>query len=277
MVYNRIEIFYSRSAMICDMKKLYNYRINIFICLLAIISLFNFSDKCYAFQDEKNLNFEGRKVGSNSIRFVNTNEQFPLIEFKGEWIIFSENDRHIKAMSPGAQLKITRVTFGVKRTIIVNSGNNEELRYKYFIGKKETSYKPEGEKWLNDMLIEVIRSTNLGAEQRVQRIYSNKGLTGVLAEIDEIEDDFAKQAYFNNLFKQNGLNETDYATIITSIRDMMDSDYEKAKLFRSIPEKYILHEKISPVYFGAIRDISEDFEFVSYCHDNRQCMWGCPG
>jgi len=203
----------------------------------------------------------GIRVDDNDkVKYINVNEQFPLIEFKGDWIIFTDDDKGIKKMSPDSYLKFTRVTFGVKRTLNIQSDSEGKLRFDFYIGKKKVNFKPEGERWLRENLLGMIRSTNLGAEQRVNRIYKNEGVDGVIEEIDQIENDYIKQAYFTQLFNNENISQEEYVLILESIQDQVKSDYELGKIYRGFPKKYLSNRRIAPIYFEGIREMKEDNE-----------------
>lgn len=235
------------------MKKLYGFKKKYYLIIITLL-LVGFSEKADAFQ-------RGIRVNNdNKVKYIGVNDQFPLIEFSGDWILFADDDRSIKKMSPDSYLKFTRVTFGVKRTIHVKSGSDGHLAYEFFIGKKKVNFKPEGEKWLKENLIEVIRSTSLGSEQRVDRIYKKSGVSGVLEEIDQIDNDFTKEAYFEHLFNKDQISQEEFVTILNAVREQIKSDNELSKLYRKFPQKHIMSRRIGPVYFEAIRDMKEDYE-----------------
>ena len=177
------------------MDKLYKNNIKSRLFIFTFIIFFFASYNANAFQQRKDRNRIVRSVSHTdndkgaSVRYINSNDQFPLIEFSGDWILFSDDEKSIKNMSPGANFKIVKRDFGLRRTISVFASKEGDLKYKYFVGKKEIPFKPEGEKLLREILIDVIRCTSLGVEQRVDRIFAEKVINGFWDEINNIEND----------------------------------------------------------------------------------------
>ncbi|MFC2128326.1 hypothetical protein ACFLRR_00475 [Bacteroidota bacterium] len=251
------------------MDKLYKNNIKSRLYIFTLIILFCISYKSNAFQQKIDRSRTVRSISNSdnengkNVRYINTNDQFPLIEFSGDFIAFSDDEKSIKNMSPGASLIIVKRDFGLKRTISVNASMQGDLKYKYFVGKKEIPFKPEGEKLLREILIDVIRCTNLGAEQRVNKIFTEKGLKGFLVELDKIESNYTKQEYYSYLLNNDKLSRDDFKVIISSIKEHIDSDYELGQVLSSIPKEYIFDKEIAPEYFKAFKNISADYEISS--------------
>ena len=51
-------------------------------------------------------------------------------------ITVTDDDRGIKSISPGGYLKISKKTFGNKRTLLIESNSNGELQYSYTEGRR---------------------------------------------------------------------------------------------------------------------------------------------
>ena len=107
------------------------------------------------------------------------------VETRGK-IELSDDDKDIKSMSPDGYLEITKTVFGSKRTIVVSPQGNG-LKREYYEGRTAVAFEPEGRKWLSEILPEILRSTTIGAESRVNRFYKQGGTKGVLDEITKLE------------------------------------------------------------------------------------------
>jgi len=77
---------------------------------------------------------------------------------------------------------------------------------------------------MNEILPELVRTTTIGAESRVNRYYRQGGVSAVLAEIDRLESDHVKAHYASLLMKQN-VAAKDYAMVINRISSTLDSDH----------------------------------------------------
>ena len=123
--------------------------------------------------------------GDNREHFYKSKDSFSAyeIKYKGK-ITVSENDKNVEDISPNGYLKITKSSFGNSRAIEIESDDKGNLTKKYFEGKKELSFEPEGQEWLEEILIDVIRKTGIGGKERILRIYNKGGVNAVLDEID---------------------------------------------------------------------------------------------
>ena len=161
-------------------------------------------------------------------------------------IVFTEDDRDIKSISPGGFFKYSKTTFGNCREIQVLSDTGGNLRRRYFVGRTEEPYEPEGRKWLQEMLPGIIATTGIGAEERVQRIFAKSGVKGVLSEIGKLESDQVQSLYFSYLVAQPRLKDHDMRQILAQVNHTIGSDYEKGKLLRKSGPYFLKHEKVVP-------------------------------
>jgi DNA-directed RNA polymerase subunit F len=175
-------------------------------------------------------------------------------------IIFTEDDRDIKSISPGGFFKYNKTTFGNCREIQILSDMDGTLRRRYFVGRSEEPYEPEGRKWLQEMLPGIIATTGIGAEDRVQRIYAKSGVNGVMQEIGKLESDHVQSIYFSYLVTQPRLKDSEMRHILAQVDKSIDSDYEKGKLLRKTGPYFLQHEKVTPEYLNAINNMSSDYE-----------------
>ena len=113
--------------------------------LILVVSLLVFSSSAQEYVSNVNLgNF--RKQYKYSDNFTNYE-----IQVKGD-IKVNNDDTGIESISPGGSLKISKKTFGNKRTLIIESNSKGVLKYEYYEGRTEVPYDPEGKKWLADVV-----------------------------------------------------------------------------------------------------------------------------
>src|SRR5436190_13334439 len=123
------------------------------------------------------------------------------VETRGK-IELTDDDKDVKSMSPDGYLEITKTVFGSKRTIVIEPQGND-LKRQYYESRTPVAFEPEGRKWLSEVLPEIVRSTTIGAESRVNRFYRQGGSKGVLEEIGRMESDYVKVHYANLLMGPN--------------------------------------------------------------------------
>src|SRR5688572_22784031 len=134
------------------------------------------------------------------------------VEYRGK-IEIEDDDKDIKSMSDGAYLEISKTVFGSKRSIVIESIGGGKFKKQYYEGRTLVNWEPGGREWLAEILPEVVRTTTLCAESRVNRFFKQGGTSAVLNEIDKIESDYTKSYYANLLMKQP-IQVKDYAPII---------------------------------------------------------------
>lgn len=144
------------------------------------------------------------------------------VETRGKMEV-TDDDKDIKSMSPDGYLEITKTVFGSKRTIVI-SPTSTGLKREYYEGRTSVPFEPEGRKWLGEILPEIVRTTTVAAESRVNRIYRNSGVNGVLSEIKIIESDYVRAHYANLLVNVNQPSQN-LPVIIAEVSSVMDSDH----------------------------------------------------
>ena len=134
------------------------------------------------------------------------------VEIRGK-IDLTDDDKDIKSISADGYLEINKTVFGSKRTLIITPQGNS-LKREYYEGRTSMPFDPEGRKWMNEILPELVRTTTIGAEGRVSRFYKQGGVNAVLQEINRLESDYVKAHYANALMSMN-IPVKDYPTIAT--------------------------------------------------------------
>ena len=122
--------------------------------------------------------------GTHNIRVKNDSQDFN-IEYEGD-ITISDDDRDIVAISRGGFIEIKKSRFGKRRRLVIESEGGKLIR-KFFIGWSEKPYDPDGKNWLADILPDIVRSTTIGAQSRVDRFYKRGGANAVMSEIGKIK------------------------------------------------------------------------------------------
>jgi len=188
------------------------------------------------------------------------------INVKGD-IKVNNDDTDIKSISAGGYLKFSKKTFGNKRSITIESNSQGKLTYEYYEGRSKTPYEPEGRKWLAEVLLEIIHMTGIDAEGRTKRIYSKKGLDGVLEEINIISSNSVMALYFDALLKNTSLNTNELLAVSSSISKEMSSNTERGRLFRDHCDLFLKDNTTAVGYFNSISKLSSNTERGSILTD----------
>lgn len=177
------------------------------------------------------------------------------VEMRGK-IEVTDDDRDIKSMSADGYLEINKVTFGSKRTIIITPLGSG-LERLYYEGREKLPFEPDGRQWLSEILPELLRTTTIAAESRVNRFYRKGGTQAVLNEIRVIESDYVKVHYANALMTLN-LATKDYPMVIQSVASTMDSDHYLTEFLERNMAKFLQDKAATDAVFDACGKMDSD-------------------
>ncbi len=181
------------------------------------------------------------------------------ISKKGE-VEITPDERSVKSISPGGYLYISKTTFGNKRAVKIDSDRDGKLSFQYFEGKSKEPFQGEGEAFLADVMLDVIRKTGIGAARRVERIYREKGVAGVLDEVAEIDGSGVKNDYLDLLLQQKGLTGAELIKIAARIEKEISSSSAKGRLLAENAGSFLRADKVAQAFFEAVGSISSSSE-----------------
>jgi hypothetical protein len=171
---------------------------------------------------------------------------------------FTDDDSDVKALSPGGYFRIREGGWFSTRAAEFRADSSGTIERRYYDGRTEKPFEPEGKAWMSQILPKVIRQTGFGAEARVARILKAKGAAGVFAEITSIEGSWAKRVYFTELLKHS-LDVATVRQVLEQAGRQIDSDFELASLLKS-STRLLADDATRRAYFDAARSIGSDFE-----------------
>jgi hypothetical protein len=114
--------------------------------------------------------------------------------------------------------------------------------------------------WLAKFILDVVRQGGIDADRRVQRILAQRGVPGVLAEIDQISGDYAKRRYYEELLKQANLDAAALRDVLRQVARDISSDYEQAQLLIGVAPMLTGKEAAIQPFFDAVATIKSDYE-----------------
>lgn len=221
------------------------------VAFLLIIPSSSFSQKN---KSKSNYSISNNN-GKSKIHITNNGKDFK-IEYEGD-ITLSDDDKDIVAISRGGFIEIERSSFGNKRRIVIESDRNGNLIKKYYEGRKEKEFIPEGKEWLAEVLQEIVRTTTIAAQSRVNRFYNDGGANGVLSEIGRIESDYVKSAYFKLLLEKD-LNNNELVNTITVAGKEIDSDHYLSSILESNQKAFLSSSQTISAYIQAAGSLDSD-------------------
>ena len=193
--------------------------------------------------------------GSTRVKYKSKTNNFD-IEYKGD-ITISNDDKDIIGISKGGYIEIRKSSFGNRRRIVIEANSNGQLTKSYYVGRSEKNYNSEGKAWLSEILPEVVRTTTIGAESRVQRFYSKGGASGVLTEISNIKSDYVKSTYFKLLIR-NKLTTNELVSTIQKAGVEIKSDHYLSGILQENQKAFLANDKTVAAYIQATKTIQSD-------------------
>ncbi len=201
----------------------------------------------------RSINRDGEKMvwkNSNGVSSFN-------VEMRGK-IELNDDDSDIKSMSSDGYLEITKTVFGSKRSLVITPQSGG-LKREYYEGRTSIPYEPEGRKWMSEIMPELVRTTTIGAESRVNRFYKQGGVNSVLSQIGAMESDYVKHHYANLLMALSGVGQKDYPNIINKVAGTMESDYYLAQFLQKNLNKFLTTKEATDALNGFALNIIKPF------------------
>ena len=176
-------------------------------------------------------------------------------------IWFTDDDSDVQRLEPGGRLMIEeRLRFGADRMIIITANDNGDLQRTFIVDGEARAYDAAARGWLADMLPSIIRESGIGAVERVKRIHSQRGVSGVLQEIELIRSSSNRRLYLTTLFSEARLNATE-ATRALRAAKAISSSSEKASVLVAAADRLPMSEaSVRQAYVDAARSISSSSE-----------------
>lgn len=224
-----------------------HFRLTAFVCLLTFSAALAQSYSSSSSSSKRG----GTMTISHSDGFQNFN-----VEMRGKMEI-TDDDKDIKSMSPDGYLEITKTVFGSRRTLVISSSSGG-LKREYYEGRTSMPWEPEGRKWLAEIMPELLRTTTIAAESRVNRFYKQGGTNGVLSEINMMESDYVIQHYADLLMEISSLPQKDYANIVNKISAKLESDYYITEFLQHNLDKFLQSREATDAVFAASAKMESD-------------------
>lgn len=222
---------------------------------IAILALLSFTHEVKS-QDEKTSTSYTVNRGVHSITHSNSQGRFQM-EYEGK-IEFSDDDKSIKSISRGGYLLIRKTTFGDRREVLAEPNADGTINYEYRVGRNRVDWGKEGQEFLANVLIEVIRTTGMGAEGRVARFYKAGGVNAVMQELSHIKSDHVSRIYLDVLMDNHQLSSKELVGVAGYITKEFDSDYYISEIFKNHGDKFLKSQEATSAFLDVIRRMDSD-------------------
>ncbi|MFL6233412.1 MAG: hypothetical protein ACJ76N_09800 [Thermoanaerobaculia bacterium] len=175
-------------------------------------------------------------------------------------IELNEDWTDIVRLSHGAEARFEEEKDGTTRRLDIEPGSDGHPVYTWKVDGKERPFDAEGRKWLQGMLLQLVRGTGYAADERVAAILRKQGPEGVLAEISQIPSDYVKKIYFEKLFAHRDLGGPVVERALRQAGREVKSDYELANVLLAAAQSQPLSDAALTLYAEATRFIESDYE-----------------
>jgi hypothetical protein len=179
------------------------------------------------------------------------------VESRGT-IELTDDDKDVKSLSNDGYLEITKTVFGAKRSIVIESLGGGRVKKEYYEGRTKMDWESNGKNWLSEILPEIVRSTTLGAEGRVNRMFQKGGATAVLNELKELKGDYTR-AHYAKLLMEKNIPAADMANVVTTIAATINSDYYLASVYQNHVAKMMSTPAAAQAFYQGTQHISSDY------------------
>lgn len=223
---------------------------NLLIAILTVLSL-----AAIAFTADAQLafNYSGNN-GKSTYRVNNLSGEFE-VEYEGK-IELSDDDKDIISITSGGYFELSKSSFGASRKIKIES-DRDGLTKRYFVGWSERDYEPEGSRWLAEVLPDLVRSTTIAAESRVNRIYGKGGAAALINELSLLKSDYVSNRYFELAFEKP-LTDQDQAKALKVAGETVSSDHYLSQILTNYLKKFGVSSITVGNFISAADEISSD-------------------
>jgi hypothetical protein len=173
---------------------------------------------------------------------------------------FNDDYTDVKNVSEGGWVVIEEHRDRQSFRYEVRHDANGQLSRLFYVNGAARPLDAAGKAWLAKFVLDAVRQGGFDAEKRVSKILAQRGVPGVLAEIDQITGDYAKRVYFEQLLKQGNLNATALRDVLRQMARDISSDYEQAQLLTAVAPMLTGKDVALQPFFDAVATIKSDYE-----------------
>ncbi len=172
-------------------------------------------------------------------------------------IAFNAQETDVASLSAGGKASFEETIVGVTQRIEISEQGGQIVR-RYFVDGTERAWDSAAGVWLGKLILEVERS-GVGAEAREQRLFASGGAKGVLDEIDQIANDYARSRYMKRLLARGRLGSADLDRAV-QLAGAARSDYERRQQMQAIFQTQVLEAAQQITFLHQALRFDSDYE-----------------
>ena len=186
-------------------------------------------------------------------------QQKRLLEIRGK-AEFNDDYTDIKDVTEGGWVIIEERTNSQWFRYEVRRDPAGQITRAFYANGAARPLDDSAKSWLSKFVREAVRQGGFDAEKRVQRILEQRGVAGVLAEINLISSDYAQRHYYEALIKQANLDAAALRDVLRQVARDFSSDYEEAQLLIHVAPMVTGKDAAIQPFFDAVATIKSDYE-----------------
>ncbi len=175
-------------------------------------------------------------------------------------IAFNADETDVASLGAGGTASFEETRGGVTHRVEF-ADRNGKLERRYFVDRHELPFDAAGSTWFAGLLPALIRESGLGAEARVQRLYSAGGAARVLDEIERIHSDYVRGIYLGLLLDRGALTSAQLDQAV-KIAGAAGSDYERHQMLSRIFAKQPLSAAQQITFLQQALRFGSDYELA---------------
>lgn len=196
---------------------------------------------------------------STSTWIIQDDGEKSRLEIRGK-VEFSDDYTDVVSVSEGGWVIVEEVTKGQSRRYEVRQDSAGQITRTFYLNGTARPLDENAKTWLAKFVLYAVRQGGFDAEKRVGRILAQRGVAGVLAEINQISSSYAKRIYFDQLIKQGNLDAAALRDVLRQAAREISSDYEQAQLLIAVAPVLTGKDVAMQPFFDAVATIKSDYE-----------------
>ncbi len=201
-----------------------------------------------------NTEFNGRSRWT-----INDGSQKLSIEVEGE-IEFNDDLTDVVSMADDSYFEIEQRKRGRRYRVEIDVNRDGELERSFFVRGRREEWNEEAQEFMEEVLPEALLNMGVNADARMQKIYERDGLDGALREINRLDGDHARSAYYRALMGTEGLSDKERSQVLEEAARDIESDFERAQLLVNGMDQFMENDHMRTSLLEAVDQIDSDFE-----------------
>ena len=173
---------------------------------------------------------------------------------------FNDDYTDIKDVSEGGVVRIEEVRDGQSRRYEVRRDAGGQLTRAFFMNGQARELDATARTWIAELVLNAVRHGGIDADKRTQTILRQRGVAGVLQEIELIDSDYARRRYYDALVKHGNLNAAALADTLAHAAGHIKSDYEQSQFLIAVAPALEGKDSATPSFFKAVDTIKSNYE-----------------